>query len=102
MINTIKQLLGMGPSADFKELIAQGAVILDVRTPGEFKGGHARGAVNVPLDKLGEYAHKQKNKEQAIITCCASGMRSSNARGILQSAGFKNVYNGGPWSNVNF
>ena len=102
MINTIKQLLGMGPATDFKELLAQGAIILDVRTPGEFRGGHARGAVNVPLDKLGEYSQKLKNKDQVIITCCASGMRSGNARGVLQSAGFTNVYNGGPWTNVNF
>ena len=102
MINTIKQLLGMGPATDFKELLAQGAIILDVRTPGEFRGGHARGAVNAPLDKLGEYAQKLKNKDQVIITCCASGVRSANARGVLQSAGFKNVYNGGPWTNVNF
>ena len=101
MINTIKQLLGMGPATDFKELLAQGAIILDVRTPGEFRGGHARGAVNAPLDKLGEYAQKLKNKDQVIITCCASGMRSGNARGVLQSAGFINVYNGGPWTNVN-
>ena len=102
MINTIKQLFGMGPSVNFKELIDAGAVIWDVRSPGEFKGGHARGAVNVPLDKLGEYAQKHKNKEQTVITCCASGMRSANAKGILERAGFKNVYNGGPWSNVNF
>jgi rhodanese-related sulfurtransferase len=102
MINTLKKLFGMGPSVDFKELIAQGAVILDVRSPGEFSSGHARGAVNVPLDKLSTYIQKQKNKDQVIITCCASGMRSSNARNVLQSAGFANVYNGGPWSNVNF
>lgn len=92
----------MGLSVNFKELIDAGAVIWDVRSPGEFEGGHARGAVNVPLAKLGEYAQKHKNKEQAVITCCASGMRSANAKGILERAGFKNVYNGGPWSNVNF
>lgn len=102
MINALKNLFGMGPSVDFKELIAQGAVILDVRSPGEFSSGHARGAINVPLGKISGYAQKQKNKDQVIITCCASGMRSSNAKGILQENGFKNVYNGGPWSNVNF
>ena len=102
MINTIKQLFGMRPSVDYKELIDAGAAIWDVRSPGEFRGGHAHGAVNVPLDKLNEHAKKYKNKDQVIITCCASGMRSSNAKGILQSAGFKNVYNGGPWQNVNF
>ena len=102
MINALKNLFGLGPSVDYKELIAKGAVILDVRSPGEFSSGHARGAVNVPLDKVGAYAQKQKNKDQVIITCCASGMRSGNAKGILQGSGFKNVHNGGPWSNVNF
>ena len=92
----------MGPSVNYKELLDAGAVILDVRSVGEFKGGHARGAVNVPLDRINDYVQKQKNKEQVIITCCASGMRSGNAKGVLQSAGFKNVYNGGPWQNVNF
>ena len=102
MINTIKKLFGMGPSVNYKELIDAGAAIWDVRSPGEFKGGHAHGAVNVPLNTLGEFAKKHKNKDQVIITCCASGMRSANAKGVLQSAGFKNVYNGGPWQNVNF
>jgi len=102
MINSLKQLFGMGPSVDYKELIAQGAVILDVRSPGEFSSGHARGAINVPLGTISGYAQKQKNKDQVIITCCASGMRSASAKSALTSAGFKNVYNGGPWSNVNF
>jgi phage shock protein E len=102
MINTIKKLFGIGPSANFKELVQAGAVIWDVRSPAEFKGGHAHGAINVPLDKLNEYAQKQKNKEQTIITCCASGMRSANAKGVLERAGFSHVYNGGPWSKVNF
>ena len=95
-------MFGMGPSVNFKELIDAGAVILDVRSPGEFKGGHAKGAVNVPLNTLDGYAQKQKNKEQVIITCCASGMRSASAKGALESLGFKNVYNGGPWQKVNF
>lgn len=92
----------MEPSADFKELIAQGAVILDVRSPGEFISGHAKDAVNVPLDVIGAYAQEQNNKDKVIITCCASGMRSDRAKGILESAGFAHVYNGGPWANVNF
>jgi phage shock protein E len=102
MLNALKQLFGLGPSVNYKELIDAGAVILDVRSPGEFKGGHARGAINVPLDKIRDYPQKQKNKDQVIITCCASGMRSGSAKSALQSAGFKNVYNGGPWQNVNF
>jgi rhodanese-related sulfurtransferase len=40
-------------------------------------------------------------KEQTIITCCASGMRSASAKGILKSKGFTNVHNGGGWSSLN-
>ena len=102
MISTLKKLLGMGPTADYKELIANGAVILDVRTPGEFKGGHAPKAINIPLNVLHEYAQKEKNKDRVIITCCASGMRSANGKSLLVNAGFKNVYNAGPWQNLKF
>lgn len=102
MINTLKKLFGLGPSADYRELIDAGAVVLDVRSPGEFKSGHAHGAVNVPLDRIGEYAKKHKNKDQVIITCCASGARSGSARAMLSNAGFKNVHNAGPWYNVDF
>jgi rhodanese-related sulfurtransferase len=102
MINTIKRLLGVKPPADYKQLIADGAIILDVRTPGEFRGGHARGAINMPLNTLHEYINKQKNKDRVIITCCASGMRSGSAKSMLQKAGFAHVYNAGPWNNLNF
>jgi phage shock protein E len=102
MINTLKQLLGIGPSVDYKKLIDAGALILDVRSPGEYRTGHPKGAVNVPLDKIREYAKKQKNKGQVIITCCASGMRSGSAKSTLQNDGFENVYNGGPWQKVDF
>lgn len=101
MINTIRNIFGMGPAVDYKALIEQGALILDVRSTGEFKGGHAKGAVNVPLDRLSDFIKKQKDKNQVIITCCASGMRSGSAKSALKNAGFENVYNGGPWQNVN-
>ena len=40
-------------------------------------------------------------KNKAIITCCASGMRSASAKGILKSKGYTSVYNGGGWSSLN-
>jgi rhodanese-related sulfurtransferase len=43
---------------------------------------------------------KLKDKNQPIITCCASGMRSASAKSILQSNGFTQVYNGGGWSSL--
>lgn len=100
MFNLIKSVLGLGPKANMKELIENGALILDVRSKEEFAGGHAKGSVNVPLNQLPNYMKKLKNKEQVIITCCASGMRSGSAKGLLESAGFTNVHNAGSWFSL--
>ncbi len=99
MLDSIKQMLGMGPKTDLGELIANGAIILDVRTPGEYAGGHIKGSLNIPLNDLGRNAAKLK-KDTPIITCCASGMRSSSAKSMLISGGFKEVHNGGSWMNL--
>lgn len=100
MISAIKKLLGIGPQADIAQLIKDGAVVLDVRSKNEYKGGHVRGSVNIPLDQLSSNLSKLK-KDKAIITCCASGMRSASAKSILKSNGFSEVYNGGSWMSVN-
>ena len=99
MIKILKKIFGLGPSVDYKALIAGGAIILDVRTKSEYQDGHIRGSINIPLQNLQENISKLK-KEKAIITCCASGMRSVSAKGILKSNGFVNVYNGGGWRSL--
>lgn len=101
MIQTIKNILGIGPKVNLGELIANGAIIIDVRTKGEFSSGHAKGSVNVPLDQLSGHLKKLKNKEDAIITCCASGMRSASAKSFLKGQGYTNVHNAGPWFKLN-
>lgn len=93
----LKRLFGC-QSVDLKALKEQGAVILDVRTPGEFKSGHIKGAVNVPLQVLDQQLAKL-DKNKTIITCCASGMRSGSAKSLLQSKGFI-VHNGGGWQSL--
>ena len=100
MIATIKKLLGFGPGTDFAELVKQGAMILDVRSKGEYATGHIKGSVNIPVDQLGNNLNKLKDKNRTIITCCASGMRSASAKGILTTNGFSTVYNGGGWQNL--
>ena len=100
MINTIKQILGFGPKVDYAELVKQGAIILDVRSPGEYSGGHIKGSINISVDSLRANLSKLKNKNTPIITCCASGMRSASAKSILKSNGFVEVYNGGGWSSL--
>ncbi len=52
MFSLLKRLLGIGSSVDFRQLLAKGAVIVDVRTPEEFRSGHLAGAINIPLDRL--------------------------------------------------
>lgn len=96
----IKKLFGGPTGPTLGELIAQGAKIIDVRTPGEFAGGHVKGAINIPLNAIESSLGKFK-KDQAIITCCASGMRSRSAKAMMQSNGFTNVHNGGSWYRVN-
>lgn len=88
-----------GPSVDYAQLVKNGAVILDVRTPGEYAGGHIKGSKNIPLQSLQQQL-KNLPKDKAIITCCASGMRSGSAKSMLQNNGFKEVYNGGGWSSL--
>jgi rhodanese-related sulfurtransferase len=100
MINTIKQLLGFGPKINYAQLVKDGAIIIDVRTKGEYQQGHIKGSQNIPLDVLSSNLSKL-NKEKTIITCCASGMRSAQAKSILLSNGFSNVHNGGGWNGLN-
>jgi phage shock protein E len=101
MINTLKQIFGFGPRVDYAELMKQGATIVDVRTQGEFAGGHIKGSVNIPLQKLQSSLSKIK-KDKPVITCCASGMRSASAKSILKSNGFAEVYNGGGWVRLQY
>lgn len=97
MIEFIKKKLGI-KSVNYSELVKNGAVIVDVRTKGEYQAGHIKGSVNIPLDVLKNNLSKLK-KENPVITCCASGMRSASAKSILKSSGFE-VYNGGGWTSL--
>jgi phage shock protein E len=98
MINTIKKIFGLRPPLNYIELLKQGATILDVRSPGEYEGGHIKGSINIPLDKDRDGLAKLKDNHKPIITCCASGMRSASAKNLLISNGFTEVHNGGGWS----
>ena len=100
MFEVIKKLFGI-KTIDYSQLVNEGAIILDVRTKGEYGSGHIKGSVNIPVDQLNKNLQKFKDKKRPIITCCESGMRSASAKGILTSNGFTNVYNGGSWRSLN-
>lgn len=99
MIQLIKKIFGLGPKVDFRELMNNGAQIIDVRSKGEYQSGHIRGSLNIPLQNLSGNLSKIK-KDKPVITCCASGMRSASAKSILRSQGFTEVYNGGGWMSL--
>lgn len=97
MIGILKNLFG--PKVDFKELVNNGAVIIDVRSPGEFSGGHIKISKNIPLEKVASQAEQLKKAGKPVITVCRSGMRSGMAASTLKAKGIE-VYNGGPWDSL--
>jgi phage shock protein E len=100
MFGIFKNLFGQGNSENLATLISDGAFLVDVRTPVEFAEGSAKGAVNIPLDKLPNQLTTFKDKKH-IIVFCRSGNRSSQAKNILEQNGFNNVTNGGTWQSIN-
>ena len=93
-------MLGFGgKSESIKEFMAKGAIIIDVRTPDEFSGGHIKGSKNIPLNILPTKIDEIKKLDKPVIACCASGMRSAQATSILKSNGI-DAMNGGGWSSL--
>ncbi|MFN8143004.1 MAG: rhodanese-like domain-containing protein [Bacteroidia bacterium] len=99
MLSLIKKVFGISPSVDVQDWIHKGAIIVDVRTKDEFQTGHIKGSINVPLNALPGQLSKVP-KDKLILTCCASGMRSSSAKHILKSKGFLHVHNAGGWHSL--
>jgi rhodanese-related sulfurtransferase len=92
--------LGLGnKSESIQEFVKKGAIIIDVRSPGEFAGGHIKGAKNIPLNEIGAKINEIKKLNKPVIACCASGMRSSQATSILKQNGVDAI-NGGGWQSL--
>lgn len=75
--------------------------LVDVRSPLEFNMGHAKGAINIPLDQFqSRYREINGLGKSAVVCYCRSGARSSQAVAYLQQLGFGNIYNGGGLDNI--
>ena len=83
-----------------KDFQARGAVIIDVRTRGEFQQGAIRGSKNIPLQNINTQIEAIKKLNKPVIVCCASGMRSGSAASILNNQGIETL-NGGGWTSLN-
>ena len=77
-----------------------GTTIVDVRTEGEFAGGHVAGSINIPLDKVA-LRMEEFGKMTNIVVCCAAGGRSAQAAMMLMAQGIPYT-DGGAWTNLNF
>lgn len=72
---------------------APGAVLLDVRTPDEYRQGHIPGSKNLPLQSLDNVAAIVKDKESPLFLYCYSGARSRQAAGMLRRMGYAKANN---------
>jgi rhodanese-related sulfurtransferase len=76
--------LGGASSADIAEAVKKGALLIDVRSPAEFKSGSVKGALNIPVDNLTAKFNQVKGKD-TVVVFCRSGNRSRMAKGILHN-----------------
>jgi rhodanese-related sulfurtransferase len=83
---------------DAREKLAAGAVLVDVRTEGEFAMGAHPGAVNIPMHRLASISNVAKDKTKPILLYCHSGARAAAACAKLRGMGYEDVHNVGSFA----
>lgn len=84
-----------------RSYLKDGALVVDVRSAGEFKSRHLPGALNLPLDELSDrVARRVPNKNQVLLLHCLSGTRSGIAKRMLRSMGYGSVFNLGSFGRA--
>ena len=84
-----------------REKLEAGALLLDVRTPQEYRAGHIEGAINLPVQQLSLRIDELRDwRDQDIIIYCQSGARSREATALLRRAGFSKLQDVGAMSNL--
>ena len=96
----VKRLALVAPAAA-RDWLQKGALVIDVRSEGEFRGGHLPGAVNIPLGQLHEQiARYAADKEKPLLLHCLSGVRSGMGCRLLKRAGYRHVFNLGSYGRA--
>ena len=90
------KLFGTDKKDRVNALLAKGAVIIDVRNPGEFAARNHKGSINIPLQEIAAKMDEIKAHQKPIVVCCASGVRSASAKSMIAKAGIE-VENAGSW-----
>src|SRR5450631_1337090 len=92
---------GQISAKDALEKLKTGALVIDVRSPGEFNSGHLPVAINIPLDEIETALPRRvKDKNQILLLHCQSGMRSGMAKQKLQGMGYTNAFNLGSYGRA--
>ena len=88
-------------SDDARKFLQQGAMVVDVRDTGEFRGKHLPMAVNIPLGDLqNSLPRRVTDKNQVLLLHCLSGTRSGMAKRQLKGMGYQNVFNLGSYGRA--
>ena len=92
---------GQISALDAAAYLKNGALVIDVRSPGEFNSGHLTNAINVPLDEITTAVPQRwPDKSQVLLLHCASGMRSGLAQKKLKALGYTNTFNLGSYGRA--
>ncbi len=92
---------GQISTRDAREYLRSGAMVIDVRSAGEFTAGHLPKAINIPLSEIETViARKVKDKNQVLLLHCRSGARSGEARRKLRDLGYTHSFNLGSYGRA--
>ena len=101
LILFLRKRSGQIPAQQASELLSQGALIIDVRSPDEFASGSLPGAINLPHGEIGErITSAAPNKDHPILLHCLSGARSGMAQSRLKTLGYTQVHNLGSYARA--
>lgn len=87
-------------NTDLKALLDGQALVVDVRTPGEFASGHHPRAVHIPVDEVESRLKEFGDKTKPVVVYCQSGNRSGQAKRTLEANGFTAVTNAGGYRDL--
>jgi phage shock protein E len=92
---------GQISAKDARVLLKNGALLIDVRSTGEYNSGHLGKAINLPVEEI-EWSlpRRVRDKNQALLLHCQSGMRSGLAKKKLNALGYANVFNLGSYGRA--
>ena len=96
----LRRLCLVAPAAA-REWLSQGALVIDVRSEGEFQERHLPGVINIPLGQLAhDIARHAPDKERPLLLHCLSGGRSGLGQGVLKRLGYRHVFNLGSYGRA--